>query len=174
MAKKQQKKLATESSLSYEAFVASVSPVDVHLAACTTEFARAQYFALKGDDSKVARRLDAECELAFRYESVIVVKTTIRVQMARREDSGKEVTIFDLNATFEAFFSVEPLTAYPEDYASQFAKTEAKIIVWPFLREFIADMTGRMGISPSVQIPLLLGRNPERQPHARRVVPPKV
>jgi len=101
-----------------------------------------------------------------------VVNASIQVQMTRPGDGGeKEIAILNLVAEFDAFFSVEPLTEYPEDYAARFAKTEAKIIVWPFLREFVADVTTRMGMSPAIQIPLLLGRKPERQTVARRVGP---
>lgn len=78
-------------------------------------------------------------------------------KVAIKGPRGKDFVRID--CAFIASFSLEE--EFQEDHARRFAGNEVRLILWPYLRQFISDVTMRMSIPPLV-LPLTseLGTHP--------------
>jgi preprotein translocase subunit SecB len=57
-----------------------------------------------------------------------------------------------IEVTYVLKFSVQSKELNP-DHVNQFTKSTIKVVIWPFFREFIHNMTARFGI-PHVNVPI--------------------
>ncbi|SRR6266478_1577669 len=57
-----------------------------------------------------------------------------------------------IEVTYVLKFSVESKELNPE-HVNQFTRSTIKVVIWPFFREFIHNMTARFGI-PHVNVPI--------------------
>jgi preprotein translocase subunit SecB len=66
---------------------------------------------------------------------------------------GSANAILSITCTYNAHFHAAK--GFSAEAVDQFAKSGAKIIIWPYFRHFVSDMTSRMHI-PTITIPLSL------------------
>src|SRR5580704_2135868 len=74
-----------------------------------------------------------------------VVLATTKVRIGTNRDN--QALIADLKATFTLEFNLHA----PEEHLvaiKAFAKTNIKVIVWPYFREFVSNLTSRAAIPP--------------------------
>ncbi len=68
-------------------------------------------------------------------------------------NKADETTLLEIHCKYSAHFHTK--TDCTSAAAEQFATSEGKIIVWPYFRNFVSDITARMHIPP-ITVPLAL------------------
>lgn len=99
--------------------------------------------------SAIVNALDVHYELGTVADDSFEI--TARLTITSREQ-GNEVNrpvVLQIECTFGALFEV-PGSGFPKEYAQRFTSSEARLIVWPYFREFISSMSLRMGLPPLV------------------------
>jgi preprotein translocase subunit SecB len=66
---------------------------------------------------------------------------------------GNASEILTITCNYSAHFHAAP--GFTLEVVEHFARSGAKIIIWPYFRHFVSDMTSRMHIPP-ITIPLTL------------------
>jgi hypothetical protein len=99
----------------------------------------------------------ARFELSDDYPDKLFVYVELRLSAARG-DGG--VNVVDLEGTYRLVYDLKVAVGYPADSLRHFAELNGAYNVWPYWRELVQTVTGRVGI-PSVVIPVF--RPPVRQ-----------
>lgn len=110
-------------------------------------------------DGSLSYTLGNRIEFQTLGEPVETVIVTGRYELQVLESTGEgddeeePTTVTELEFTLAALFQVpEPSDDNPEPFADEefeaFAATTGQFALYPYAREFIADMTGRMGLPP--------------------------
>jgi len=122
----------------YTNFVQSLDLVIIALTSSSAQIKRDEYFKEKQRDLSVAvtlkpKRLSRDY---FDLQAEAKVKLT-----GKRSDC-----LFDLSATYELHFHGKP----PLDakLVRHFASSDAHVVLWPYLREYVSDVSARMYIPP--------------------------
>lgn len=132
----------------YNAFVAGVQPTQVVLGDVS---ARADAIDWQEVQATVNSRFLVAC--AERDDQARTFSTEARLKMEFVADDGREVAHF--SCLYRAtYLSNEPLS---DDLLDEFARRNAPVHVWPFMRELVQSLTQRFGWSgfllPSFLIP---------------------
>jgi len=82
--------------------------------------------------------------------------------------------ILDLSVTYSLLYSCSEVHDWPEDEINHFSNRNVIIHVWPYLRQFIDDLSGRANLS-RVILPLLPpgAVKPADQPAPQQEAPPQ-
>jgi hypothetical protein len=138
----------------YVNFLTSIELFALVLTRCSSEINRDLYMPLISGDDKAKKSITAE------YSILEIDKGSFdcssRLQLIVRDQSEK--TALSLDAVFQAHFHVG--IAFTKEMAQQFADTELRLVVWPYLRQLVQDLTSRMWIPPIV-IPFVTRHNPD-------------
>ena len=148
---KKKSALLPNNGSTYETFLRSVKLYSLALDEMSAKIDRDKYWSpLKKDDSLV-REIGSVFKALNVKDDHFDVEAKFELAISLKSNKFEILTI---TCTYSAHFHAAPdLNA---EAAKQFAKSEAKIIVWPYFRNFVSDMTGRMHIPP-ITIPLALG-----------------
>jgi hypothetical protein len=137
----------------YLQFVDTVRPVALYLKSSHASLDRAAFWRVSDDGAdgqSAVNRITVTCSLADAALSEFDVTAT--AIFALDDEAGRP--LLRVESEFDLHFeSPQPLRS---DFAERFAQVEARLVIWPYFREFISNMTARMGIPP-VAIPLTLG-----------------
>jgi len=133
----------------YEEFLKQLSLVDLGLLSSSSKFDPAAYAKMRSNKAETPRisvtveyHLE-EVDKAF-FESIAKFKLTIQGQ----KTNTRPVVI---ERAFLGHFHCKPPVT--RELAGRFTNFEFRVIVWPYFRHFVQDMTARMSIPPVV-IPL--------------------
>lgn len=136
----------------YQDFLKNVQPVEVGLVSASANFDRKLFATwVNSEDHKIAHVVNAHYDLDDVGEASFDVTARLSVKTRVGDRDGDEVLSIE-SVHFARFESKIPLS---KTDAGRFAKAEARLILWPFLREFVASTTGRMGV-PALTLPLVL------------------
>jgi preprotein translocase subunit SecB len=129
--------------------------------------------ALPATANPMAYDLDVNIEFQTVGEEVLkaVVITgnySLTVTEAGEEDDDEPAKVADLEFTLAAMYHLLEQDTDPRSYEDKefeaFAATTGQFALYPYAREFVADMTGRMGL-PSLHMGTLrLEREPVAEP----------
>lgn len=75
------------------------------------------------------------------------IRSTLTLNVNTQKATSSVVKV---SATFDLHFHAEPII---EEFVEKLCQSEIRLIVWPFFREFVINMTARMHIPP-VTLPL--------------------
>jgi hypothetical protein len=150
-----------DEQLDYQAFLRTVQPTEVGLKTCSSKLNRVGYWQLFSTEAADwVRSLRPAYALAQRTKDYFDVSGKLSLTIGPPGDDAPRV--LEIDCEFELHVHVsEP---FDEAFAKRFADNEARLIVWPYFREFISSLTSRMGI-PSLVIPITL--RPVESPAAR-------
>jgi preprotein translocase subunit SecB len=133
----------------YEAFLKQLSLMDLGLISSSSQFDPAAYMKMRSNKTEVPKiSIEAgyhleEADKMF-FESTAKFKLTIQGQK-----TGTRPVVIE--CAFLGHFHCKPPTR--KELAQRFTEFEFRVIVWPYFRNFVQDITARMSIPPVV-IPL--------------------
>lgn len=146
----------------YRQFLERVQPRAVALDGCTVKLDRPAYARMLGKESD-ARPVSA---IRVKYELGEVEDDYFDVTGELTLETGPDQAAPAL--TIQCAFTMHFHGSQPSEraLAEQFAQQEARLVIWPYFREFVSSLTGKMGIS-HITLPLVL-RQPRRQKSSSR------
>ena len=123
---------------SYTDFVQSLELIIIALTSSSARIKRDEYFEAKERDLSVAVTLKPKRMSRDHFD--LQAEATVKLTRKRSD------CLFDLSATYELHFHGKP----PIDakLVRRFANSDAHFILWPYLREYVSDVSARMYIPP--------------------------
>jgi hypothetical protein len=147
---KKQAASKTDKKVTYESFLRSVKLYSLAMDDLTVQLDREKYWDRSRKPDDRVREIGATYEtrdvegdhfdVLAKYELKIGVK-------------GEKNAFVRITCTYSAHFHAA--TDCNGEYTERFAKSEARIIIWPYFRSLVSDLSGRMHIPP-ILIPLAL------------------
>ena len=125
----------------YAAFLASLQLFSVALVRSTSRVNRDEY--LKDEETDVNFKISSQ-SLQIAKASFDVC-STLRLKIS--SSKSHKIQLW-LTAAFELHFH-GPSPLDPK-FIKQFCESEIRLIVWPYFREYVSNMTGRMHIPPYI------------------------
>jgi preprotein translocase subunit SecB len=127
------------------AFIKSVRLLGVGLDRSTSFLDRDSHAAFLKKAGQLDTEVRAHQHVITHLEKYFVIGADFEItQTAKAENK----VLLSISASFSARFDLtEPAL---QDFVNAFAKLEARLIFFPYLRHFISDMTYRMSIDPIV------------------------
>jgi preprotein translocase subunit SecB len=125
----------------YQTFLASLNVYMIALTASSFKIQRDEYFA-GGEDNSISFKLSSRpMSLQERHFDV---RSTLNLTVTN-EKTKKH--LIQLIATFELHFHASPTK---EEFVKRFCESEIRLVVWPYFREYVNDVTARMYIPPLI------------------------
>jgi len=131
----------TASPPDYAAFIAALRLYNIGLKESSCSLDRDEYWktdAEKKLDYKLTSKSNGQDKKHFDAES------TLSLTLCGERPNSP---VLRLSATFDLHFHGESIT---KEFVQQFCGSEIRLIVWPYFREFVTNMTARMHIPPVI------------------------
>jgi preprotein translocase subunit SecB len=122
----------------YADFVRSLDLIIIALTSSNARIKRGEYFAAKEPDLTVDVALKPRRLARDHFD----LHAEARVKLARKRSGA----LFDLSVTYELHFHGK--APIDPKLVRRFADWDAHIILWPYLREYVSDVSARMYIPP--------------------------
>lgn len=121
---------------------------------------------------KLPEKVGQTTTVGTRIEGQLVL---IHIKFSLTATSDEAEDLFLIEAEYGVTFDVVPAGKFGDKDAQMLGQVNGVLIVWPYWREFVQSMTGRMSL-PQLRIPLHLageiefagGNAPARIPAAKR------
>jgi hypothetical protein len=151
--KKSQRLLSAPDTGKYASFLDSLELIAIAAKSCSCHLDRYGYMQFRKTVKRPVRILNEEPKVSNLRDDHFDAEIRYILKLAAEGERTIEKSL-SLECVFEAHFHTG---SSPSDrvYAEQFAQSELRFILRPFARQFIADMTARMGIGP-IFLPLRL------------------
>lgn len=131
----------------YRRFLRDLDIKSIALVESSFRIDRRRYFKVDEHERAITwRTLEKGTGKGF-FEPRIVLMLT-----ASQEGSPKP--FLELEASFELHIHIEEDGAETDQLIEQFCASEIKLIVWPFFREYVTNVTARMHVPP-LTLPIL-------------------
>jgi hypothetical protein len=140
----------------YASFLKVVEPTMVGLNSANVVLDREAFWkAMSNDDSRllVSRELKSRCSLGETHDDAFDAEGSFALRVTER---GREEPLLLIECVIAAHLHA-PVDSMDREHAKRFAESEAGVLLWPYFREFVTNVTGRMAIPP-MTVPLLLTR----------------
>ncbi len=125
----------------YERYLRSLRLLGLGLESCSARVEREPYFAIS-EKREGVRQIEARYDLTGvgdnYFESAARFKLTIAPEKAK-------TPALQIECTFSAHFHVP---AGVKEFAKRFTDSEFRVVVWPYFRQFVSDITARMTVPP--------------------------
>lgn len=143
MAKLKQAKKKTSgtgTTRTYEDFVRALQLIGLGLDSCSATLDRDIYFANLKDG------LERKIETKFELEAIGdgFFEPVARFKLTAQDKAGKPA--IRIECAFSAHFHLEGEIS--NAFAKRFTESEFRVVMWPYFRQFVADLTARMAIPP--------------------------
>jgi hypothetical protein len=135
----------------YGDFLRGTKLVGLALASCSASLDRGIYIELI-EKKKSARNISAEYKLEDVQKDFFDVAAKFTLVMQDKAEGRKALTI---ECSFAGHFHCGA-SAVPREFANRFTQSELRLILWPYFREFVSNITAKMAIPP-ILIPLSSG-----------------
>lgn len=89
--------------------------------------------------------------------NVFVARVQFKLKVSTAEESGE---FMGIDSVFQLWYEVDEPETVNDDELAAFAEINAVHTAWPYLRELVHSVTGRMGLQP-MTVPLLKIRREE-------------
>jgi preprotein translocase subunit SecB len=153
----------------YNDFLKTVAPTLLGLINSTTELSRDAYW--KARHGPIQRVLSARYELTEVKNDYFDIVGSY--EFALRSVSDKKDGSVHLRVTCKFLGHFHAASPVAREHAAQFADEDAWIVLWPYFRQFVSDITARMSIPPEF-LPLGLGPGNHSQLRpSRSTTPPR-
>ncbi len=142
----------------YEKFLAQVQPFSVDLTSSSASLDRRIFWKLReGKKHTPTQELMARYGVEHIAGELFDVRAEFKVTIF---EPGTKKRVLLVQCVFDAHFHAEkPIN---KEYVARFAESEFRVVVWPYVRQFVSDTTARMGIPP-LFLPISLRRAALRQ-----------
>jgi preprotein translocase subunit SecB len=142
---------ATKKGSNYESFLRSVKLYSLGLEELSAKLDRERYWKYFSENNGLTREIGATYKAINIDDDHFDVIADFQLRVTSEKEKNK--VILEISCTYSVHFHAS--SDCNADTAQRFANSEAKIIVWPYLRSIVSDTTGRMYIPP-LTIPLAL------------------
>jgi len=130
----------SKSTLTYTSFIESLHLHTINLKDATCEIDRDAYW--KDEEKSVAYKFTSEpTGIKGNY-----FNARARLEVVMTQEKSK-ANVIKIVATFDV--RVYAKTA-PKEYVKKFCESEIRLIIWPYFREFVTDISARMYIPPII------------------------
>lgn len=142
------KKVATElATADYREFVTSLQLIALSLKRSESVLDRESYFEALESKKKLTKEVSGafkleECGNDY-FDAIAEYKLNVQARTG--------APLLKLSCCFEAHFHTSK--SVNNKFVRQFAEADISLIVWPYFRQFVSDMTSRMAIPP-LTVPL--------------------
>jgi len=127
----------------YEKFLADLRLSTLSLISSSSKLDRPLYFDVYRQPRGAVRDVTATYELTNVADDFFDAMANFRLTIRGRK---KEESVLAIDCAFEAHFhGANPM---PRELADRFTTSELRLVVWPYFRQFVWDMTARMSIPP--------------------------
>jgi hypothetical protein len=129
------------------------------------------------DDFLLHQAFRASYELADESPDTVVVQIELTFTAGKNTegDSGSGEAILTLNARYALLYSLPKAATFPADSLAAFAELNGTYNVWPYWREMVQTVTGRVGLAavivPVLRLPVKEVEGPAVSPAPRRRKP---
>lgn len=103
------------------------------------------------DDLRLAQRYRANHELQEDHPDHVFIRIDLEFEGFEPDDDGARILL--IKASYQILYDLEGASTYPEDALKHFAELNGPYNAWPYWREFIQTVTGRVGVA-SIVIPV--------------------
>jgi hypothetical protein len=139
----------------YLSFLEKVSLLGVGLDCATASIDRTALAEAVRSHEPVELSLDGNFEVLSNIPDNLVVGGVFKLRQLHQKNLAKP--LLQIDCSFSAMFRLGE--SVDNETAVRFANTEAKFVIWPYLRHFIADTSYRMAIAP-ILLPLTTALGP--------------
>lgn len=143
------KKSTSRSShtVAYDAFLKSIKLFAIALDSVFTDLDRDRYWSEREKKKRLVSSIDAAYAAKDVTSKHFDVTASMQIVITSESDNKE---ILRIACQYSAHFHGEKVT---QETAERFANSEAKIIMWPYFRQIVSDLSSRMSIPP-MTIPL--------------------
>jgi preprotein translocase subunit SecB len=132
----------------YEQFLKSVKPVGLGLVNSSSQLDRGAYGRLMSQKKQPFRLISTEYRLLEAESGYFDASGKFSIMVTEEKKSTPALVI---ECTFETHFHCKSQVV--RELAERFTASELRLVLWPYFRELVFDMCGKMSI-PSITIPL--------------------
>jgi hypothetical protein len=132
----------TENLKDYPAFLSSLELYSIALTRSSFRIRRDEY--LKVDET--SNRYALSSEVLKLGQEHFSMRCALKLRIYKSPGDIK-VPLIALYAVFDLHFHASPIT--PE-FVEQLSQSEIRLIVWPYFREYVSNVSGRMHIPPLI------------------------
>ncbi len=128
--------------LEYTEFLASLQLFAINLRESACDIDRKEYWEHK--EKNITYKVTATAESIASEEESFNVRARLEVTMT----GGKsKVHITKIAATYDLHFHAKLM---PKSLVDKFCNSDLRLIVWPYFREYVTDVSARMYIPPVI------------------------
>lgn len=132
----------------YEKFVRSVRLIGLGLRSCQCSLDRTNYFAVTNEKDAALTRINSEYRVTSSGTGHFDAEGVCSVVI---EHKRKKTEVLSVSCSFQAHFHAK----FDSDsgFPARFANSELRLILNPYFREFVSNITTRMAVR-SILLPL--------------------
>lgn len=131
----------------YSAFLHGLALVGLGLQSCGTELDRSGYALL--DKEHTERRISTSYKLLGSNREFFDAEASFTLTILNTQSDSR---VLSVRCTYEAHFHCDKCDEH-RGFAQRFTDSELRIVMWPYFRQFVNDMSGRMAVPP-ILVPL--------------------
>jgi hypothetical protein len=140
--------LSKSADSNYEQFVQSVKPVGLGLRSTLSQLDREEYFKLMKQKNGASRSISTEYKLGDAQAGYFDATGKFLLTVT---DGKKSRPALVIECKYESHFHCK--APVDRELAERFTTSELRLVLWPYFRELVHDLCGKMGIPP-LTIPL--------------------
>jgi hypothetical protein len=132
----------------YERFLKSVKPIGLGLRESSSKLDRDEYVRIRRQKDGGARSISTEYKLLEAASGYFNATGKFSLMVAEKLGANPALKI---DCTFETHFHCNGPAR--KELAERFTSSELRLVLWPYFRELVFDLCGKMSIPP-ITIPL--------------------
>lgn len=141
--------VSKSANLGYEQFLKSVRPIGLGLLESSSKLDRRLYGQLMGQKNRHGRLISTEYKLVAASSGYFDATGKFSLAVA---ESQKATPVLVIEALYETHFHCK--APVQKEMAERFVASELRLVMWPYFRELVFDLCGKMSIPP-ITIPLV-------------------
>ena len=100
------------------------------------------------DELRLVQRYRANHDLREKHPDHVFIRIDLEFEGFEADDDGPRVLF--LKASYQIVYDLEDAATYPEDALEHFAELNGPYNAWPYWRELVQTVTGRVGVDSTV------------------------
>lgn len=132
----------------YDAFLRELKPYGLGISSASCSVDRRLYRSLR-DEKKSVRSISARYKLEFIKGNAFEPAANLELVIT---DDAKEKTALTIKCEYQAH--IHTAGKVSRELAERFTQSDFRLMVWPYFRQLVTDMSARMSVPPIV-IPIV-------------------
>jgi hypothetical protein len=127
----------------YEQFLKSVKPVALGLTSSFSRLDRESYARLMSQKDRAISIISTEYKLLVAESDYFDASGKFSLSVS---EGKKSISALTIECSYEAHFHCKAPVA--RELADRFTASELRLVLWPYFRELVFDLCGKMSIPP--------------------------